>query len=353
MIIIATKTEITIGFLLLTLLSTGVVYVALQDSDVKIRIDDDKSTFYVLEESRWRVSGREYNKLYSGTRLSYRDLSTIVIETIYNNQTKQTTIKRTTGFQNGAVIIDTYSFDGNINDVELFPVSHFVEIINGSGLIYQYEVRDLVYDGLTIKNPSSPLSFGRKMKIEWDKKAYWSTVYKSGILKVRYRIYNPYESFYVRLFDPEIKQIDSGIQALSDCQTVYYNTTEDVFGECIMLWNETTCLNKSGLNSNCETKEQSRTYDCKTGVNIIEHSRQDCHEYYMLNGERFDSYLFGKCTELNNSCILCDSKLDGNADGTCSSGESCIIKCTSGVELFRNSRDDFSLADNSFSIGVP
>ena len=56
----------TIGILLLVVLVSSVAYVTFDNA--KIRVDNDKSTFYVLNEnSRWIVAGREYNKLYDGT----------------------------------------------------------------------------------------------------------------------------------------------------------------------------------------------------------------------------------------------------------------------------------------------
>ena len=49
-----------IGFVLLSLLTSGIVYIQLQD-DVKIRVDDDKTTFYVKNENnRWTVLDRDW-----------------------------------------------------------------------------------------------------------------------------------------------------------------------------------------------------------------------------------------------------------------------------------------------------
>jgi len=44
------KTKISIGILLLILLSTGVVYVEWKN-DARIRVDEDKSTFYIKENN--------------------------------------------------------------------------------------------------------------------------------------------------------------------------------------------------------------------------------------------------------------------------------------------------------------
>jgi parallel beta-helix repeat protein len=199
------KTKLVIGFLLLILTSYG-VYISLQN-DVRIYVQNDKSTFYVVEDGRWRISGVEYNKLFNGTKLIYRRARNVEIQTLIDDIKETVTIIRKTPFTNGAFIIDTYSFDGKIDSLELFPVSHTLEIINGSGLIYQYEVRKLVYTGETIKDITSPQSFGRNMTVEWDKWNYYSKIYKyvnkdEGKLLVKYRINSDYEKINVRLFDP-------------------------------------------------------------------------------------------------------------------------------------------------------
>ena len=46
------------GVLIITLLLSGVVYVTWPDSGVKIRIDDSRSTFYMLLDSRYNVVAR-------------------------------------------------------------------------------------------------------------------------------------------------------------------------------------------------------------------------------------------------------------------------------------------------------
>ena len=194
----------TIGFLTILILVSSVIYITLQGEGVRIRVDKDKTTLYVFEDSRWKVGGREYNKLFEGTHKLYRDVRNIKIYTIVDNTSNTTTIIRETPFKRGALIVDTYYFERNIKDKNLFPLSHTVEILNGSGLIYQYEVRDLVYSGDThnIENITT-MNFGRNVSVEWEDGYYWAKVYKSGILKVRYRIDSDYKLIRVRLFDPD------------------------------------------------------------------------------------------------------------------------------------------------------
>lgn len=194
-----------VGFLILTILISGIVYIQLNNK-VKIRVDNDKTTFYVPHEEYpwlWVVSGREYNKLFDGTSLMYRDVSSIKIDTKIEGN--KTWIIRNTTYQRGPKIVDTYYFDGNINSVEMFPISHTVEIYNGSGYFYRYEVRDLEYSGETKKLDVNSMNFGKNMKVEWqEKNKRWARVYKSGILKVQYDIPTDYEKYEVRLFDPQL-----------------------------------------------------------------------------------------------------------------------------------------------------
>jgi len=83
-----------IGVLILTILLSGAVYILLSGQGVKIRVDDDKATFYVFNKNthRWIVGGREYNRLFDGTKLLYRNRSSIKIEIFNTSDT--VTIKR-------------------------------------------------------------------------------------------------------------------------------------------------------------------------------------------------------------------------------------------------------------------
>ena len=136
----ATKTTYVIGTLLLVILISGIVYISLNDK-VRLRVDEDKSTFYVKEEGSWVVSGREYNALFQGTTKKYRDVENIVIEKNIDEDKKSVVIKRKTPYKSGPTIIDTYEFNGNLDDVDLFPISHTVEVLNGQGYIYQCSYR--------------------------------------------------------------------------------------------------------------------------------------------------------------------------------------------------------------------
>jgi len=73
---------------------------------------------------------------------------------------------------------------------------------------------------------------------------------------------------------------------------------------------------------------------------------------YEIGNKTFNFRDNWQCSfELNNTCVVCDSTKDGNGDGICHSGESCIKWCRTSQGLTKyekNSRDDFVKVDNSF-----
>lgn len=197
------KTQKIIGTLIIFILAMSVY---IQMDDVRLRIDNDKTTFYVYE-NRWLVSGVEYNKLFDGTSLDYKHAKDTYWYENINNETNEAWIYRTAPHYSGAIINDTYYFNGSNSDVELFPVSHEIEIYNATGLIYQYEVKRLKCDYITQWNLTNPMEFGRNMKVEWSGNPYFTKVYKykntdECKLTIKYRIDSDYTKLNIRLFDP-------------------------------------------------------------------------------------------------------------------------------------------------------
>lgn len=204
-----TKTNILVGFILVTLLiGSGIVYLQLTDQ-VKIRVDKDQTTFYVPHESyswMWTVAGREQNRLFDGSSIMNRQTSGITVETTIDNQTNEVWIVRNTPYQRGPVVRDTYYFQGNIEDKELFPVSHKIEIFNASGYYYRYTADDLTDTGAKRKlDGETELSFGKNMDLDLQSGYRWAWVgwpYGSDSLSAQYDLDSDYEVFNIRLFDP-------------------------------------------------------------------------------------------------------------------------------------------------------
>ena len=196
-----------IGFLILVILSAS-VYILLPNQ-VRIDVQDTKTTFKVYENNSWILSGTEYTKLYDGSTLM--KANNRVVNYTINNVSNTTNLYRYSYFKDGIIAIDNYTFDGSTKDKELFPISHTITCINCSKKILVYEVNDLLYTGNTTNGITSPQSFGHKMKVEWEDGNYYSRIYKYsgkdiGKLEIKYKPITYIYTKEVRLFDPDYSE---------------------------------------------------------------------------------------------------------------------------------------------------
>ena len=206
------KTKIWLSSVLLLVFLTASVYFIYND-EVRIDITKTRSIFKVYEDGEWVVSGIEYTNIFDGTakmRAKNRSLDTVIGE---DNRTKVT---RIANYKDGISTIEIYTFDAQVEDVELFPISHSIEVINGEGKLLQYEVQKLLYTGETVKDIESPQSFGHKMKVEWEDGNYYSRIWKysgkdEGKLTVKYRVDSSDYIKDVRLFDPVFYTYEASI----------------------------------------------------------------------------------------------------------------------------------------------
>ena len=187
--------------MLLVVLSAS-IYVVLPNN-VRIDVENTKTTFKVWENGMWVLAGTERTIIQDGTKIM-RAKSRNVYYAIEDNIS---TITRVANFKENITVIDMYVFDGGTKEVELYPISHTINILNAEGKILNYEVKDLLYIGETIKDIESPQKFGHKMKVEWESGNYYSKIYKyksrdEGKLTVKYRIDSSDYNKNVRLFDP-------------------------------------------------------------------------------------------------------------------------------------------------------
>jgi len=192
--------KLIVGFLLL-LVSASIVYISY--SNVRIRVDIDKTTFYI-KEKWWKVAGRERFVLFDGTSRMNRIKSKIKIETFIDDINKTVKIIRTTPYIRGPLIKETYFFSGKITDIALFPISHKIEVFNASNYFLRYEAWDLEYTGDRYKlTGETELIFGR-MKIILEDNYRWAWVYKKGKIIAQYDIDSDYEVYNFRMFDPVV-----------------------------------------------------------------------------------------------------------------------------------------------------
>jgi hypothetical protein len=193
-----------IGVLAVTLLLlSGIIIVQFGDK-ARIRVDEDKSTFYVKDGYYWKVSGREYNRLFDGTKQLYRDAQNVRVNNYSNGD--EFVIQRTTPYKRGPIIIDTYVFSGDVNDIEQFPIDHNVCVFNGKDYFYRYSLDDLKDTGDKRKlTTETSLSFGLNMKVEFEPGYRWAWIgypYGSDSFSAQYDIDSDFECFSMRFFDP-------------------------------------------------------------------------------------------------------------------------------------------------------
>ena len=116
-------------------------------------------------------------------------------------------------------------------------------------------------------------------------------------------------------------------------------------------------VNNSDISLN-KTKHETIIYERMTKKVRKKEIVKSCKKievYDFTNGKSYKTVnmtRFGKCTITDKSEIVCDSKKDGNADGKCKSGESCV-KCkivNDELQCYKkNSKKTFSKVDNTFT----
>jgi len=155
---------------------------------------------------------------------------------------------------------------------------------------------------------------------------------------------------------------DITLEEIETCKTNYWNETQIVYGECIRYSEETVC-NDAPLNTSCHVSEVSSGYQCRKDDEIVERSEELCsYSGIEITIDKFigsdklmlDYGDWGKCSQdvvEDRVLITCDSKYDGNNDGICTSGESCMqFEVTKGQvkKMMKNSRADFVEKDKTF-----
>ncbi len=153
------------------------------------------------------------------------------------------------------------------------------------------------------------------------------------------------------------------MKVLKECKTIEWETEEPIYGTCQQEYIQTVC-DDPPINKSCHEEIKYHEYQCRTGTNIIPHSEKICtQKAFEITKEAADVVTekgrinfkeWGKCfyeKQEDGIIVICDSKYDGNNDGICQSGESCVkfIVTPDKVEKFlKNSQDEFTAEDESF-----
>ena len=152
------------------------------------------------------------------------------------------------------------------------------------------------------------------------------------------------------------------LEQIQDCSTIYWNETEYTYGTCTQKYNTTVCSDPP-VNKTCHIEERQYDYICVISSKIVEKSKETClpqkMEITIDKTVKQEKYLldygdWGKCSYspgTDSGIIICDSNKDGNGDGVCQSGESCIAFFVSKdkiEKMYRNSGVDFEPDDVTF-----
>ena len=155
--------------------------------------------------------------------------------------------------------------------------------------------------------------------------------------------------------------------------TKFYDATEDVFGyvtrernvyeNCVNYHNYTLCLNTTGANTDCSQEQLIYNVTCVIGTEsyqnyekvseqVVQKSKTTCNkEGYTIDiagaTKKINFSKAGYYCSLDGNIITCDSVHDGNGDGKCKSGETCIkFEITSkGINKIQNRIDSVALKD--------
>ena len=148
---------------------------------------------------------------------------------------------------------------------------------------------------------------------------------------------------------------------VQDCTTNSWQTEEPIWGTCQKAFTTTICDDEP-TNKSCHDGTAYYPVACVTGTQIMQHSEDVCTpkaiQITQKSGDvtveqgSIEFKEWGKCSYANDkSVIICDSRYDGNNDGICTSGESCVKfeLTSSGIKrLLKNSEDSFKEDDPSF-----
>ncbi len=170
----------------------------------------------------------------------------------------------------------------------------------------------------------------------------------------------------------QISQVTSTIsfEDVKTCNTIFYDEVQNVYGNCIYYHNYTSCLNTSGLNTDCSLNQIQRNFTCKTGEDIVKKNSTECkplnkfivsiNKGSLIEKKEVDFSSWGVCvqsTENNCLAITCGTLKGGSARNGifngCDGGKSCqkFLFCPDVIKvLYKDSRDDFVAEDPTFNL---
>jgi hypothetical protein len=146
----------------------------------------------------------------------------------------------------------------------------------------------------------------------------------------------------------------TGVRELQTCVNVSYTEEVAVEQTCTSEHLEFWCDPSDLLNLSCSWQNRSYTFTCINRT-LVPTTKQECSTtgFLVNNKVKLDTNLYRCSGEVvgSKTIMTCDSRFDGNGDGVCTSGESCMqftIDGTTVTTKEKNSRDDFVADDDSY-----
>jgi hypothetical protein len=152
--------------------------------------------------------------------------------------------------------------------------------------------------------------------------------------------------------DPQIP----GVIKKEMCAEVVKERFEQKYDICTYNVTEWECSGPT--NSSCTEEQVEYTDLCLNGTTVVTSVEEICEETgFMLNDIEIDTrgYICS-AFEDGKTYLVCDSKYDGNGDGVCTPGESCVRFGAVGGYITReekNSEENFASRDDSFVLDKP
>lgn len=144
--------------------------------------------------------------------------------------------------------------------------------------------------------------------------------------------------------------LPEGVERIEECKEEEYTAREPMINNCSNT--ELECEDEP-LNKSCVKNEV--VYPCFAGWQTVQKTKKVCTTKGYVIKDKIqldtDKYECSITEDSDDVIVTCDSRYDGNGDGKCTSGESCMKFVIDGEEVSRsekNSRDNFIEEDESF-----
>jgi hypothetical protein len=153
-----------------------------------------------------------------------------------------------------------------------------------------------------------------------------------------------------------INAFSERVEKLEDCTAYPYEVTEPLYSNCTEQRVVQLCEDEP-LNTSCVNQSVDYVYLCAGGSKTSVKYRTECETKGVVVDEALqidtENYACNTEDDGDKVIVICDSKYDGNGDGICQSGESCLKYVVDGKKYQRfekNSREDYVEKDKSFFV---